>query len=303
MRIFLSFLARAVRRGEIEVHAYCLMINHFHLLVRSPVGELSSAMKRVTNGFVRYFNRRYRRDGALFRGRFRSKRVDSITYRRTVVRYIDDNPVVAGMVLDAANYPWCSRTHYARPNGPIWLRRNWVMGEVIGATKNAQYNPTDYSHTFPASLDDDLREWIERRLRFNALDNADFDDLLRALPAKVEAQMARRLDRADGARTIAPVLTPAAVRAAIRAERKQLDRWQTIRGRKRRPALPLAEAGCLQELCALSQAELAAWLQIPRSTVQVRLRAHREQVSVDPDYVSGCAAIASRAFVRFRRSL
>ena len=63
MRYFLSRVARAVRRGEIEVHSFCIMATHFHLLVRSPTGRLSEAMRRIQNEYVRYFNRKRRRDG------------------------------------------------------------------------------------------------------------------------------------------------------------------------------------------------------------------------------------------------
>jgi len=100
IRMFLSGIARAVRRGQIEVHAWCVLTTHFHLLVRSPKGELSAAMQRIQNQYVRYFNRRRQRDGSLVRGRFFSRHVDSFTYRRTLVRYIDANPVAAGLCRD-----------------------------------------------------------------------------------------------------------------------------------------------------------------------------------------------------------
>ncbi len=81
MRVFLACLAWAVRRGDLEIHAFCLMSTHFHLLVRSPTGHLSEALGRAINAYVRWANRRARRDGALFRGRFRSRPVLSLRYR------------------------------------------------------------------------------------------------------------------------------------------------------------------------------------------------------------------------------
>ena len=71
------------------------MTTHFHLLVRSPVAQLSDAMRRVQREYSRAFNRRRRRDGALARGRFTSKRARSLEYRRTLVRHIDANPGTA----------------------------------------------------------------------------------------------------------------------------------------------------------------------------------------------------------------
>ncbi len=67
VRCFLACLALAARAGLIEVHAWCVMTTHFHLLVRSPVGQLSDAMRRVQREYSRAFNRRH---GALARGRF-----------------------------------------------------------------------------------------------------------------------------------------------------------------------------------------------------------------------------------------
>ena len=72
IRFFLACVARAVRRGQIEVHAWCILTTHFHMLVRSPKGELSAAMRRIQNRYVRHFNRKRRRDGTLVRGRYRS---------------------------------------------------------------------------------------------------------------------------------------------------------------------------------------------------------------------------------------
>src|SRR5437867_1139696 len=87
IRFFLACLARAVRRGELEVHVFCVLTTHFHLLVRSPIGRLAVAMKRIENAYVRYYNRTRRRDGPLFRGRFRSRPVESLRYRNLLVRY------------------------------------------------------------------------------------------------------------------------------------------------------------------------------------------------------------------------
>ena len=98
VRCFLACLALAVRASLLEVHAWCVMTTHFHLLVRSPDGRLSDAIRGIQREYSRAFNRRHRRDGPLARGRFKSKRVNTLEYRRTLVRYIDANPVLAGIV-------------------------------------------------------------------------------------------------------------------------------------------------------------------------------------------------------------
>ena len=85
-RFFLANLARAARRGEIEIHAYCLMGTHYHLLLRSPEGRMAEAMHRVQLAYSRWFNRSRRRDGSLVRGRYGSRLVRSLSYRRVIVR-------------------------------------------------------------------------------------------------------------------------------------------------------------------------------------------------------------------------
>jgi len=303
MRMFLACLARVVRAGLLEVHAFCMLLNHFHLLVRSPTGELSKAMQLLTNRYVRYFNRRRRRDGALFRGRFCSSVVDSLVYRRTVVRYIDDNPVKAGSVADAAKYPWCSRACYARTDGPRWLQRDWVERQVAEIAGADDYAPGAYAIAFPSGVAPCVAEWIERRLRFDDIDGDAFDDLVAAAGPEVREKMARRLERADGVSPTAAVLAPGVVRSVLRRLQDSCAAWRTTRGTRRRLALPYATAGLLVDLCGLSHDEAAAWMGVPRSTAQNRLRVHRAQLAVDPGYRDRCSELAEAAFEEFRQLL
>ncbi len=113
MGVFLEQLGTVSDRGELEVHAFALMTTHYHLLVRSPIGQLGHAMQRVQTEYSRWFNRGRRRDGSLVRGRYTSKKVDSHAYRCTLVKYIDRNPVSAGLVSNARDYPYGSARSYA----------------------------------------------------------------------------------------------------------------------------------------------------------------------------------------------
>lgn len=85
MEVFQGQLRDAVERGELEVHSYCLMGTHDHMLVRSLEGRLATAMQRVQTESSRWFNRSRRRDGTPVRGRYRSRRIESLSYRRAVV--------------------------------------------------------------------------------------------------------------------------------------------------------------------------------------------------------------------------
>ena len=80
------------------LYAYCLMSNHFHLLIREREDNLGMALKRIAGSYVFYYNRKYGRDGHLFKERFKSEPVNDMTYFTTLLRYIHQNPVKAGIV-------------------------------------------------------------------------------------------------------------------------------------------------------------------------------------------------------------
>jgi len=119
---FLDTVAEAHRLWGLEVFAYCLMGNHYHLCVRTPRGNLSRVMRHVDGIYTQRFNRRHRRDGTLFRGRYKAILVDADEYLAAVVRYIHLNAVEAGMVKMPEDYRWASHRYYVRAKGaPDWL--------------------------------------------------------------------------------------------------------------------------------------------------------------------------------------
>ena len=107
--VFRDCFADACRRHDCLVHAYVLMTNHVHLLVtpRSE-GAVTSVMQSVGRRYVRYFNDRYRRTGTLWQGRYRARLIDSDQYLFTCYRYIEMNPVRAGIVSSPHQYRWSS---------------------------------------------------------------------------------------------------------------------------------------------------------------------------------------------------
>jgi REP element-mobilizing transposase RayT len=143
-RYFLSRLGQAVRRGEIEVHAWCLMTTHFHLLVRSPCGRLASALRRIQHEHTRRFNLRRGRDGPLYRSRYTSRPIDSLAYRCAVWHYIDANPVQAGITGAIGEHPLCSAAWFLRRRGPPWMERSWIEAEIRGCARASECRPEDY---------------------------------------------------------------------------------------------------------------------------------------------------------------
>jgi putative transposase len=111
---FLSCLRDAAERNGLAVHAYVLMTNHVHLLATGQNGASTpKTIQSVGRRYVAYFNGRYQRTGTLWEGRYRSTLVEAENYVLACHRYIDLNPVRAGLAQDPSDYPWSSHRFYA----------------------------------------------------------------------------------------------------------------------------------------------------------------------------------------------
>ncbi len=116
----LHTLEKYREKSGFTLYAYCLMGNHIHLLMKEAAEDLGVIFKRIGASYVYQYNRKYRRRGPLFQGRFRSEVVEDDRYFLTVVRYIHQNPLRAGMVKEIANYPWSSYWEYVgQPGEPV----------------------------------------------------------------------------------------------------------------------------------------------------------------------------------------
>ena len=109
---FMETVKRYKKTSAIEVYGWCLMGNHVHLLLKEGKEEISETMKRIGVSFVWYYNRKYLTTGHLFQDRFNSEGVDSLEYLRTVIRYIHQNPVKAGLVQMPEEWKWSSCSGY-----------------------------------------------------------------------------------------------------------------------------------------------------------------------------------------------
>ena len=133
---FLSILERTCQRTGWQIHAYCLMSNHFHLVAETPRSNLSAGMQWFLGSYTQQFNRRHHLSGHLFGGRYKALLVDGRegTYLRQVCDYVHLNPVRAKMIREKAkvhSYPWSSCAHYLGAKGkrPAWLRTDRLLGE------------------------------------------------------------------------------------------------------------------------------------------------------------------------------
>ena len=116
---FMTVLQHYKGISDFRLHAFCLMTNHVHLLME-PKGEpLGQVFRRVGVRYVSWYNRKYERTGHLFQDRFRSETVESDAYYRSVLRYILQNPMKAGMERSPGNWRWSSYLAYQKGTGSI----------------------------------------------------------------------------------------------------------------------------------------------------------------------------------------
>ena len=134
--VFLEVLRNARNRYNCIIYAYCLMDNHYHLLVETPDANISQFMRQLNSVYTQKYNFSHNSTGHLFQGRFKSILVQADLYLLELCRYIVLNPVRAGMVRSAKDWRWSSYRATANLSSPIdWVNSAWVLANF---SKNYQ---------------------------------------------------------------------------------------------------------------------------------------------------------------------
>lgn len=143
-KLFLSLLGEVCDRFNWAIHAYCLMTNHYHLLVETPDANLSRGMRQLNGVYTQSSNRRHRRVGHVFQGRYKAILVQKEAYLLELSRYVVLNPVRARMVAKAGDWPWSNyRASIGEVEPPAWLDVEWLLSRfnpepsraIIGFTR------------------------------------------------------------------------------------------------------------------------------------------------------------------------
>ena len=128
-RIFLAVLDSTVSRLGWACYAYCLLSTHYHLLIRTPKGDLARGMQRLNSQYASDFNRRHRGEGHVFFRRYHAELVERDPHLLELCRYIALNPVRAGLTDDPAAWPWSSYAAVVgRAARPRFLAADWLVG-------------------------------------------------------------------------------------------------------------------------------------------------------------------------------
>ena len=136
---FLNTLQHVNQRYNWICHAYCLMTNHYHLLIETPDGNLSTGMRQVNGVYTQLFNKLHGRTGHLFQGSYKAILIQKDSHLLEVCRYVVLNPVRAKMVEKPEDYPWSSYLSTAgRAKAHPCLTTEWVLGQFGGKRVKAE---------------------------------------------------------------------------------------------------------------------------------------------------------------------
>lgn len=166
LKAYANWLLEAAEKYEIDVHAWVFMTNHVHLLMTPQSADaISRCMQCLGRYYVRFFNKRYQRTGTLFEGRFKSSVVRTRQYFLACQRYIELNPVRAGMVAGPADYSWSSyRAHAFGRRANLWTPHAEYL--ALGDTPQARqiaYRQF-FTQQLPGDVMTDIRNALNRGL-------------------------------------------------------------------------------------------------------------------------------------------
>jgi REP element-mobilizing transposase RayT len=176
---FIKVLQEAADFWNLKISAYCLMPNHYHLLVHTPDGNLSRCMRHINGVYTQRFNRQHKKDGQLFRGRYKAIIVEEDNHLLEVLRYIHNNPLRAGLVEKLVDFKWSSHQGYTSTTKKwAWLYKDFLLSMLSEKKRRrkaaylsfvGQKEPESIAHFYslknlPSFLGSDtFKEWIKEK--------------------------------------------------------------------------------------------------------------------------------------------
>lgn len=167
---FLELLKEVSRLFSAEIHGYCLLSNHYHLLLHTPKGNLSRIMRHVNGVYTQRFNHMERTDGSLFRGRYKALLIEADAYLLQVSRYIHLNPVLAKLVKKPEDYQWSSYKSYLNKDRYY----DWLCIEEILNQMNSTEPTLSYRRYVNQGIDDEIEKFYSRKAQSSILGSRDF---------------------------------------------------------------------------------------------------------------------------------
>lgn len=160
-KMFVDLLKESAELWNLRVSAYCLMPNHYHLLVQTPDANISRCMRHINGVYTQRYNRRHHCVGQLFRGRYKSILVDADSYLLQLVRYIHRNPLRAGLTDSLKRYAWSSHKGYLSSTAQwSWLHKDYVLSML---SRDKANRLRTYRHFVAMNDEDAIIRMYERK--------------------------------------------------------------------------------------------------------------------------------------------
>jgi len=170
---FLLTLEEAHQRFGVQVLSYCLMSNHYHLLLKTPEANLGRIMRHINGVYTQRYNRLNKTDGPLFRGRYKAICVESDSYQLQLSRYIHRNPIEAKLVDILEDYSWSSYPDFiSNKKSPKWLYRDEIFNQMGGQPKNK----ASYKSFVERGIDEKIKQFYSKENTPAYMGSEDFRD-------------------------------------------------------------------------------------------------------------------------------
>lgn len=246
--LFLDLLSQISKMFRVEIHGFCLMDNHYHLLIHTPEGNLQRAMRHLNGVYTQRYNRLEVTDGPLFRGRYKAILIEPDAYLLNVSRYIHLNPVAAGVTSLAREYQWSSyRSYIGIAATPEWLQTTSVLN-MVGRYQQRK----SYRLFVEKGVDEETQLFYDKKKLPAVIGSDDFRESIRSrLPVNTEIPAIRELSSVP---SIASIIQVVSVTSAT-PEKAIL---RVVRGRGMKNPARSAAIYCCRKMAGLPLNEIAA---------------------------------------------
>ena len=285
-RMFLGCLARVVRDGWMELHAYCLLRSDVHLLVRGSGGLFATALRSACSRYESWSERRHPGGAARFRGRFQLNTIRDVEQRRDVLRYIDGWPLFASVAADPDLYPYASAGVLCGGiRRPPWLTTDWIESELGCRAADPQFAASYRASLMGSSLNA-ARKRVEARLLHRTRGHTLIHHLEQGDLDQVAAWLRNRATPGLENGAVATLCRPEAVEAALGL---YFEATRHSRGERQHEILRMV---LLRELCGMDWDAIARRMQRERNSLEKGYGQHRWRMAREDDYARMLAQIA-----------
>ena len=195
---FLEYIGKATEMFSVVIHTYCIMSNHYHLIIETPEANLSAAIQWLNISYAVFYNKKHQRSGHVFQGRFKSILIEKDEYIKQLSRYIHLNPVRAKMVSEPLEYSWSSYPSFVdKTNEPEWLETGGLLRHFGRKRKESITNYKSYAEEESAEAiknpnkevscgfilgGDDFVKWVYKKFISKREENKEIPELKKIRP-------------------------------------------------------------------------------------------------------------------------